>query len=420
MSPSPSVDAPPLQVTSETAPLRQVVVHTPGPEMALVSPANKDALLFDDILFLDEAREEHATMLRLFEAVVGTEEPVLQLGDLLLEAFAEAAARHAYVETIIELMPERNFEAYESELKSLGAEALHRFAITGHAPFPVTAHPLPNLLFTRDLSAVVSDHVILSHAATPARLPESAIIHTIYRHHPRFASAQDRVIELARDVSFEGGDLLVVDERTVMIGQSERTSLGGVMQIAQELMARTPVEHVLMVNLPKQRYCMHLDTVFTFADEETCVVFPPIIEADVDNVFHLEAGPEAGSGGPREFRLRVLPGVREALEDVTGRRYTFVPCGGADPVRQRREQWTDGANLFALRPGLVVGYDRNRATYAALRDEGFHVVTAESFLEYYGDAASATDDRIAVRLSGNELSRGRGGPRCMTMPLVRA
>ncbi|MEM1117489.1 MAG: arginine deiminase family protein [Bacteroidota bacterium] len=410
------VAAPPLHVSSETAPLRQVVVHTPGEEMALVSPANKDDLLFDDILFLDEARTEHATMLRLFEAVVGTDEAVLQLGDLLRETFASEAARHAYVETLIERMPERNFEAYEAEMKALDAEALHRFAITGQAPFPVSAHPLPNLLFTRDLSAVVGDHVILSHAATPARLPESAIIHTVYRHHPRFAGAQDRVIELAQDVSFEGGDLLVVDEATVLIGQSERTSLGGVMQAAQELMARTSVENVLMVNLPKERYCMHLDTVFTFADDETCVVFPPIIEADEDNVFHLEAG----SGGPNEFRLRVLPGLREALQDVTGRRYTFIPCGGADPIRQRREQWTDGANLFALRPGLVVGYDRNRVTYDALRDNGFHVVTAESFLEYYGDAASGTSDRIAVRLEGNELSRGRGGPRCMTMPLARA
>ena len=412
-------DTLPLQVTSETAPLRQVVVHTPGPEMALVSPANKDALLFDDILFLDEARDEHATFVRLVQAAVGAPDAVLQLSDLLREAFEHDAARAGYVETIIERMPERNFEAYEAELRALGPEALHRFAITGQAPFPVTAHPLPNLLFTRDLSAVVGDHVILSHAALPARLPESAIMQTIYRHHPRFADAQDRIIELPADVSFEGGDLLVVSERVVMIGQSERTSLGGVMRIARELLARTPVEHVLMVNLPEQRYCMHLDTVFTFADAETCVVFPPIIEDSRDHVLHLQAGDEVGSGGPREFRLRVLPTVQDALADVTGTRPTFVRCGGSDPIRQRREQWTDGANLFALRPGLVVGYSRNRATYDALRDEGFHVVDAESFLDFYGESAATSSDRIAVRLPGNELSRGRGGPRCMTMPLVR-
>ena len=189
------------------------------------------------------------------------------------------------------------------------------------------------------------------------------------------------------------------------------------MAVARALLERTSVEHVLMVNLPKARYCMHLDTVFTFADDDTCVVFPPIIEEPTGHVLHFEAGAEPG--GAEGFRMRPLPSVREALEEVTGRAYTFVPCGGADPVRQRREQWTDGANLFAVRPGLVVGYARNRATYEALAQAGFHVVDATSFLEFYGDAAATSRDRIAVRLSGNELSRGRGGPRCMTMPLVR-
>ena len=405
----------PLQVSSETAPLQQVVVHTPGQEMALVSPANAEELLFDDILFLEEAREEHATLIRLFQAIVGREDAVLQVTDLLRETFERKAARTAFVDSLSERMPYRNFEAYESELKGLDADALLHFAVTGQAPFPVSAQPIPNLLFTRDLSAVVGEHVLVSHAATAARAPESVIMQTIYRHHPRFAEAADRIIELPEDVSFEGGDLLVVDERVVMIGQSERTSLGGVMAVARELLTRTPVEHVIMVNLPKERYCMHLDTVFTFADPETCVVFPPIIEESHDHTFVIEAL----GGDVQDLRLRPYRTVKNALEDVTGRQYTFVACGGSDPVRQRREQWTDGANLFALRPGLVVGYSRNRATYDALRTEGFHVVDAESFLDFYGDSAATTTQRIAVRLSGNELSRGRGGPRCMTMPLVR-
>ncbi len=402
----------PLHVASETAPLRQVVVHTPGEEMGLVSPENADDLLFDDILFVEEAREEHATLVRFFRAVVGHEDAVLQVTDLLRETFDQKDARTAFVDGLIERMPYRNFEAYETELKGLDADALLRFAVTGQAPFPVTALPVPNLLFTRDLSAVVGDHVLLSMAATAARAPESVIMRTIYRHHPRFADVRDHVIELPDDVSFEGGDLLVVDETTVLIGQSERTSLGGVLAAARALLAETAVEHVIMVNLPKARYCMHLDTVFTFADADTCVVFPPIIEDDRDSAFLLEAL-------DGDFRLRPYPTLRHALEDVTGRRYTFIACGGADPVRQRREQWTDGANLFALRPGLVVGYERNRATFDALRAEGFHVVDAEHFLDFYGDAAATTQERIAVRLSGNELSRGRGGPRCMTMPLVR-
>ena len=403
----------PFHIPSETAPLRRVVVHTPGEEMTLVTPQSAEDLLFDDILFVEEAREEHATLVRLFQAAVGADDAVVQFTTLLREAFLEDGAREAYVDRLTERLPSRNFEAYESELKGLDVDGLLRFAVTGQAPFPVTAWPLPNLLFTRDLSAVVGDHVLLSHAATIARAPESVAVQTIYDHHPQFADVRDRVIELPPDVSFEGGDLLVVDESLVLIGQSERTSLGGVLAAARALLDRTSVEHVVMVNLPEARYCMHLDTVFTFADHDTCVAFPPIIEDARDHVFLIEALDE------RDLRFRPFPTLKDAMEEVTGRRFTFVPCGGSDPVRQRREQWTDGANLFAIRPGLVVGYDRNRATYDALREHGFHVVDAESFLDFYGDSAAASTDRIAVRLSGNELSRGRGGPRCMTMPLVR-
>ncbi|MEM1054478.1 MAG: arginine deiminase family protein [Bacteroidota bacterium] len=404
---------PPLHVSSETGPLRQVLVHTPGEEMALVSPENKDELLFDDILFADEARDEHEVMTRLFRRVVGHEDAVLQLSDLVREAFETEDARQSYVQELIELLPERNFEAYRSELADLGQDGLHRFALTGQAPFPVSAHPLPNLLFTRDLAAVVGGHVVMSTAARAARRPESALIRTVLRHHPRFTASRDLLIELDDDVSFEGGDLLVVSEKLVLVGQSERTSLGGAVQVARQLLAKTSVEHVVIVNLPKQRACMHLDTVFTFADESTCVVYPPIVEGLHDNVYELRS-----LNGDGTFEMRVHSSLHRALETLTEREMTFIPCGDT-LVSQQREQWTDGANLFALRPGLVVGYTRNRETYAKMREHGFHVVGAEDFLQFYGDGQLPTDGKIAIRLEGNELSRGRGGPRCMTMPLVR-
>jgi arginine deiminase len=402
-----------LHVASETAPLRQVVVHTPGDEMALVSPANKDALLFDDILFLDQAREEHAAMVRLFEKVVGAEGAVLQLAALIRETFDAEDARHDYVACLAAALPERNYEPYVRDLQGLDPDDLFRFAVTGQNPFGVSAHPLPNLLFTRDLCAVVGDHVILSHAAREARLPESVLVSVVLRHHPRFADARKRLVEVPSHVSFEGGDLLVASEEVVLLGHSERTSLDGVLAVTRALFERTAVRHVLVVNLPKRRACMHLDTVFTFADDETCVVYPPIIEAARDYVFHVEADGTDGA-----FRLRVLPNLRVALRELMGRAYTFVPCGGADPLAQEREQWTDGANLFALRPGLVVGYERNRRTFDALRERGFHVTEAENLLEFYGEEAIEDGARIAVKLPGYELSRGRGGPRCMTMPLV--
>lgn len=411
---APRTEAGALEIRSEIAPLRQVVVHTPGEEMRLVSPENKRELLFDDLLFAERAEEEHRVMCRLFEAFIGQPDGVLQLTDLLREAFEGEEARHEFVEVLAARMPEQNFAAYEAELKRLEPAELHRFALTGQSPLKVAANPLPNLLFTRDLSAVVGEHVILSHAATTARRRESVIIRTILRHHPRFAGLQERLIELPPHVSFEGGDLLVASDEVVLIGNSDRTSLGGVMAVTKALFERTAVRHVLVVNLPKERYCMHLDTVFTFASADECVMFPPLFEPDRGNVFHVTRSEEAGS-----FNLRHWPRLQPALEEVLGRPFTFIRCGGDDPINQRREQWTDGANLFALAPGVVVGYERNQLTYDEMRASGFHIVEAEAFLEYHAEGPLRVEGKLAILLRGHELSRGRGGPRCMTMPLVR-
>ncbi len=409
-----------LRVTSETAPLRQVVVHTPGEEMALVSPENKLELLFDDILFTERAEAEHAVMCRLFHAAVGEDDAVVQIGGLLREAFDEEAARDEFVELLAERIPERNYAAYADDLRRLSPDELHRFALTGRSPLPIRAQPIPNLMFTRDLAAVVGGHIILSHAATLARARDSIVVRVVLRHHPRFAGVRDRLIELPPHVSFEGGDLLVVDERTVLVGNSERTSLGGVMAITQALFERTGIENVVMVNLPKARYCMHLDTVFTFASPTECVEFPPVIEGGRSHIMHFtkaDADPERPAA--ERFHTAMWPDVKTALEALTEREMTFIRCGGEELIHQRREQWTDGANLFALAPGVVVSYERNQRTAAALRDHGYHTVEAGAFLDYHGGGPIPQDRKVAIQLRGHELSRGRGGPRCMTMPLLR-
>jgi arginine deiminase len=160
---------------------------------------------------------------------------------------------------------------------------------------------------------------------------------------------------------------------------------------------------------------MHLDTVFTFVSPDECVVFPPLIDlSGLNNVITFSRGDE-----PDNLVSRVHENLHSALEYNLKRSITFVPCGGLDPLSQQREQWTDGANFFAIAPGVVIGYDRNGRTFDEMASLGYRVVTAEGFLSYYQESTWEPGEKIAIKLDGYELSRGRGGPRCMTMPIAR-
>ena len=403
-------------VPAEAHLLKQVIVHTPGQEMELVAPDNRAELLFDDILFVGNARQEHLLMCSVFEKIVGRPDTVLQVSELLLEAFKKEEARHAFVEKLCRSLPEQNLGAVEGELKQFSPSDLQQFALTGESDLPIQVQPVPNLMFTRDLAAVVHDHIILSHAATAARTRESIMINIVLNYHPRFASDSDKVIELPPGVTFEGGDLLVASPDTVLIGHSERTSYSAIMAIAHELFERTQIEHVLAVDLPKRRATMHLDTVFTFASPTEAIVFPPLLDTHgFGYSVHLTA-----ADAPGRFVTDMRMNLRDALNDLLDRELTFIPCGGNERLHQEREQWTDGANVFAAAPGAILGYERNRRTFDRLSQHGYRVVSAESFLSYFDSGTfDPGAEKVAIQLGGTELSRGRGGPRCMTLPVAR-
>ena len=400
-------------VGSEVTPLRTVMVHRPGIEIGRITPDNKEALLFDDLLWLERAQEEHDDFVEIlrghgvevlyFEELLGDCLQDEHLRDDLIDVVFTAARcgprvaelmRAALREAPIQLV--RNVligGLLESELEELGID--HLFADLVADRFHYVLRPLPNLLFMRDNAAWVGPGLVRSVLATPARALESRFIETIYRHHPRFRGAgfptwfgehgEDRF-----PATIEGGDVLVLDETTAMIGLGERTAPAAMEILARRLFASSSIEQIVVVHLRRERAVMHLDTVFTMVDENKFNVFPGVLEGmDVHIV---------RPGTMRPLDVEPCNGLAGALHTALDRDdLVFIPTGG-DAIGRLREQWDDGNNTLALAPGVVVAYQRNQETNRRLRDHGIDV----------------------VELDASELGRGRGGSRCMTQPILRS
>lgn len=405
-----------INVSSEIGHLSGVIVHTPGHEVSLVNPELKDELLFDDIIFEDDARGEHMDMLDIFKAAMPEQGKVLEVIELFREAIHNKDAHAFYIEQLIKEFPEANLSVIEKELLGLEPDDLLRFStqgtLSGSKEFNLL--PSPNLLFTRDLAAVVGNNILVSRAATRTRLRESLMMETLVQFHPLFDSVRDNAIRISGNQSIEGGDILVESEDLVLIGMSERTSFTGLMKAADGLLNHG-VKTVLAVDIPKQRASMHLDTIFTFASKNECIAFPPAIMEQQDNVVALQKEGD-------KITSQAHSSLQQALNEFSGVDYQFIKCGGEDRTSQFREQWTDGANVFALAPGIIVGYERNTKTFNTLIDHGYSYMNQFEFIEEYSnkDLEISDSNKIAISFQGHELCRGRGGARCMTMPISRA
>jgi len=398
-------------VSSEFGRLRTVLVHRPGVELARLTPENKESLLFDDILWLDRAQEEHD---RLAAILTAHDVEVLYLRELLAETLSDDEVRGDVVDRVVTpaIAGERLSDHLRAALRTCDLEALLDLLLGGllrselpawgidplYAGLASDTHatvikPLPNLMFMRDNAAWIDDGLMFGVLSWPARRPESLLISAVYRHHPRFAGLEypvwygDREFDVF-PATVEGGDVLVVDDRTVLIGSGERTAPAAAEAMARRLFAADAVDRVLVAHFPHERSIMHLDTIFTIVDHDAVNVFPHVL----DSMEVYEITPSTDGA----LRVNATDGLIPALEHALDRSLRVVTTGG-DAVGSVREQWDDGNNTLAIAPGVVIAYARNTETNKRLRSARIEV----------------------LELDASELCRGRGGSRCLTQPIER-
>lgn len=403
----------PIQVRSEVGSLKRVLLHRPGRELEQLVPNSLDRLLFDDIPYLLGAQNEHdhfADTLRK----EGVE--VVYLSELTAQTLAQSEAlRELFVSDFIHrsgCLAESYGDALRElllsitdprtlVLKTMTGVRFEELSLSyGHSLSSLRGDrthfvldPIPNLYFTRDPFASIGCGVSLHHMYSATRNRETIYSEYVLRYHPDYAQKVPLYYTPQEPYSLEGGDILNLSAHTIAVGISQRTMPEAVERLAENIFRdeKAQVRRVLAFDIPNTRAFMHLDTVLTQVDLDKFVIHPNILE--YLQIFELCPGAQ----GRLQIRRRDEPAERLLAEAVGADQVKLIRCGGGDQIASQREQWNDGSNTLCVRPGTVVAYDRNYVTNDLLEKEGIEV----------------------LRISSGELSRGRGGPRCMSMPLIR-
>lgn len=404
----------PIQVNSEIGTLKTVLLKRPGKELENLVPDHLSGLLFDDIPYLRVAQEEHDKFAQVLRDE-GVE--VVYLEQLAAEAIADKAVREQFIDDIL-AESQKTVLGHEKEIKALFENLSDQELVDkimagvrkeeiqldmNHLVeymddrYPFYLDPMPNLYFTRDPQASIGRGMTINRMYWRARRRESIFMTYILAHHPRFKDA-DVPVWLDRNCPFniEGGDELILSKEVLAIGISERTSAQAIERLARQILFddQSTFTKVLAIEIPNSRSFMHLDTVFTMIDYDKFTMHAAIFkEENQMNIFTIEKDETT-----RDIKISHSSQLKQTLEDALHvDNIQFIPTGNGDAIDGAREQWNDGSNTLTIRPGVVVTYDRNYVSNQLLREHGVKV----------------------IEITGSELVRGRGGPRCMSQPLFR-
>ncbi|HEV7350514.1 arginine deiminase family protein [Telluribacter sp.] len=472
-----------IKVTSEVGRLRRLLIHSPDRGLGKVVPSKAQDWLFEDIVHLDTMRRNeydyYVKLLLYFldpDKIKGklsaidndnnrsfykpgvegyfNSDRVIDLQRLLCEVLEEEVVRTTLIASICGI--ERCSFQTQQELGTYDSDELAKIFISGSLPDKrMLFAPLPNLIFTRDIGIIINDHILLNKPAKSARTRESLLAQYIFFHHPLFAGYRDKIIEIPNNenhfllpndekisdynrTTLEGGDVMMVAPRHLLIGCSERTTLYAAQQVMKLLFERNVVDTITIIQIPKKRDYMHIDTVFTQVKKNMWVLLSSLArqgdESKKKDVLHFFA-PKAMTEDMKimqffkglEHKPIEIENLEDLLTDISQNdlgakeQVKFIYSGNNEFPFGEREQWTDSCNLLALKDGVVIGYDRNDKTLEAFREAGFRVIKAADLLEKFeqGELSPDTISDTYIMLPSSELSRARGGSHCMSMPLLR-
>lgn len=403
-----------IHIYSEIGPLKKVMLHRPGKELENLAPEYLQRMLIDDIPYLRIAQQEHDEFANLLRRQ-GVE--VLYLEDLLATSLTDKAVKNKFLDQLLNESGIKTSDALHQELKNyllqFKNEELVNKLIAGvrkdelkiqepsladlaeDPAYPFCLDPMPNVYFTRDQQAAIGDGMTINRMTFRARRRESLFMEVILQHHPKFKKEH---VNIWRDRyhhgRLEGGDELILSAHVLAVGISQRTSAQAITELAHALFGHSSFDTILAIKIPHNHAMMHLDTVFTMINTDQFTVHPFILNKSGEiDIYVLQPGKN------KQLQITHKRDLVKVLKEYLHLpEIDLIPTGGGDPVAAAREQWNDGSNTLAIAPGEVVTYDRNYVSNQVLREHGI----------------------LVHEIRSSELSRGRGGPRCMSCPLVRA